>query len=217
MTTPVGELYRQTRTRIVELISDSDAAGIAVRVPACPAWTVRDLLGHVTAVAEDVLAGRIPPPPTDADTAAQVERHHDLTVDDLLDKWAKTVRPWELGDDTTETRPPMLDIVSHEHDIRGALGRPGARDDEAVLLVSDQLLRFDPPVPLTIELEDAVVNVGPSDGDELRLKTTRWEVLRFRMGRRSKRQMASMDWSGDPSRVLDHLTRFGPARVDLVE
>lgn len=217
MATPPGELYHQTHARIVELVSDSGPDGLAARVPACPAWTVRDLLGHVAGVAEDVLAGRIPPPPTDADTAAQVERHRDLTFDELLTNWAETVRPWEAGGDVDAPRPPLLDIVSHEHDIRGALDRPGARHEEIVRVVSDQLLDFDPQVPLTVEVEDAAVQLGPPGGDGLRLKTTRWEVLRWRMGRRSRRQMASMNWSGDPTPVLDDLSRFGPTDVDVVE
>jgi hypothetical protein len=37
------------------------------------------------------------------------------------------------------------------------------------------------------------------------------------MGRRSRDQLAALDWSGDPAPVLDHLVIFGPARTDIVE
>jgi hypothetical protein len=37
------------------------------------------------------------------------------------------------------------------------------------------------------------------------------------MGRRSRAQLAALDWSGDPSPVLDHLTFFGPSAADIIE
>jgi hypothetical protein len=41
--------------------------------------------------------------------------------------------------------------------------------------------------------------------------------LRWRTGRRSRAQLAAMDWSGDLTPVLDHLYTFGPADADIVE
>ncbi len=46
---------------------------------------------------------------------------------------------------------------------------------------------------------------------------TRFEALRWRTGRRSRAQLAAMDWSDDPTPVLDHLYLFGPAAADVVE
>jgi len=37
------------------------------------------------------------------------------------------------------------------------------------------------------------------------------------MGRRSRSQLTALDWSGDPSAVLDHLVVFGPATADVIE
>jgi len=51
----------------------------------------------------------------------------------------------------------------------------------------------------------------------LGLRTTRFEAFRWRMGRRSRDQLAALDWSGDPAPVLDHLVVFGPARTDIIE
>ena len=110
------------------------------------------------------------------------------------------------------------DITSHEHDVRAALGRPGARDSAAVWYSSDRLLtNLRTPVPLRVTVEDAEYRSGPDDGAEIRLRTTRFEALRWRTGRRSRAQLAAMDWSGDPAPVLDHLYMFGPADIDVVE
>ena len=51
----------------------------------------------------------------------------------------------------------------------------------------------------------------------LGLTTTRYEAFRWRMGRRSRGQLAALDWSGDPAPVLDHLVVFGPAGADIIE
>ena len=37
------------------------------------------------------------------------------------------------------------------------------------------------------------------------------------MGRRSRAQLAGLDWSGDPAPVLDHLVVFGPSPLDIAE
>ncbi|MDV3126407.1 hypothetical protein M1247_15910 [Mycobacterium sp. 21AC1] len=119
---------------------------------------------------------------------------------------------------TAGLNAPLGDIISHEHDIRGAIGRPGARDSTAVHRSSDQLLaNLDTPVPLLVAVEDAEYRSGSTDRAELRLRTTRFEALRWRTGRRSRDQLATMDWSADPTPVLEHLYLFGPAEADLVE
>lgn len=66
-------------------------------------------------------------------------------------------------------------------------------------------------------VEDAEYRAGPDDGAELGLTTTRFEAFRWRMGRRSRAQLAALDWSGDAAPVLGHLTVFGPAARDIVE
>ena len=85
-------------------------------------------------------------------------------------------------------------------------------------VATDQLLtNLRTPVPLRVTVEDAEYRSGPDDGCEIGLRTTRFEALRWRTGRRSRAQLVAMDWSGDPTPVLDHLYLFGPAHADIVE
>ena len=74
-----------------------------------------------------------------------------------------------------------------------------------------------PPVPLHVAVEDGQFTLGPDGEPPLGLTTTRFEALRWRMGRRSQAQLAALDWAGDPAPVIDHLAIFGPAERDILE
>jgi hypothetical protein len=55
--------YRESHARVVELVGDLDRGALETPVPACPGWSVADVVAHVAAVAEDVPAGRLTGPP----------------------------------------------------------------------------------------------------------------------------------------------------------
>lgn len=216
--TEVFGLYRQTRERISALVTDLDDAACGAGVAACPRWTVRDVVAHLTAVAQDWVDGSLTGPPTDAQTAAQVGRFDGHDMAGIMAAWSvATVRLGQAAE-TRGLEPPLGDITSHEHDIRGALGRPGARDSAAVRHSSDRLLGIlVPRQPVRVIVEDGQYRCGPPGADEIMLRTTRFEALRWRTGRRSRGQLAAMDWTGDPTPVLDDLYLFGPADGDVVE
>jgi uncharacterized protein (TIGR03083 family) len=211
-------LYREIRERVTALVSGLGDEALATPVPACPAWSVRGVLSHLVAIPQDARAGRLAGIPSDEYTAGQVARLADHDLAGLLALWQEHAPQFERDIAASGVWPAVIDAASHEQDIRGALGQPGARDCEAVRLSAGNLLRWlDPPVPLRVTVEDAQYRTGPDDGAELRLTTTRFEAFRWRMGRRSQAQLAALDWSGDPTPVLRHLTVFGPAAQDIVE
>ncbi|UCZ61002.1 maleylpyruvate isomerase N-terminal domain-containing protein [Mycolicibacterium phocaicum] len=209
-------LYQQTMDRITELVSAPDASADAA-VAACPGWSVRDVLAHMAGVAQDWAAGRRVAPPNDEQTAAQVARFDGARLPEILRAWGEAAAALpRLAREGIA--PPLGDIVVHEHDIRDALARPGARDSAALQRVSDQLLRMlVTPEPVRVIVEDGEYRCGPDGNSVIDLKTTRFEAVRWRTGRRSRSQMAAMAWSGDPGPVLDSLYMFGPAAADLVE
>jgi len=214
----VARLYQETRERIIALVTGLDDAAWSTAVAACPGWSVRDVVAHLAAVAEDWAHGRLAKPPTDEETAAQIARFGGCDVAEIVTAWTDAAAQLDHRVETTGVGPPLGDVASHEHDVRGALGRPGARDSAAVWYSSDRLLtNLRTPVPLRVTVEDAQYRSGPEDRAEIRLRTTRFEALRWRTGRRSLAQLAAMDWSGDPTPVLDHLYMFGPADADIIE
>ncbi|MGH3403926.1 MAG: maleylpyruvate isomerase N-terminal domain-containing protein [Streptosporangiaceae bacterium] len=222
----LARLYREARARVTGLLTELDAAGPAAldaAVPCCPGWSARDVLAHLTAVCEDALAGRLTGIPTEEQTAGQVRRMAGCELAEVLNRWAAAAPPFEAVVGSSGIWPAVIDVVSHEQDLRGAVGRPGARACAGISLGAGWLLAgLRPPVPLRVVVEDREFRVGPASGSaagpaagpELTLVTTRYEAFRWRMGRRSRAQLAVLDWSGDPA---GHLAVFGPATCDIIE
>jgi uncharacterized protein (TIGR03083 family) len=211
----IARLYQDTRKLILAVVGPDDWS---TAVPACPGWSVRDVVAHLAGVAEDWVNGHRSRPPNDAETAAQVARFDGRDVDSIVAVWNSTAAQLDKLAERDGVKLPLADLVVHEHDIRGAIARPGERDSTAVTSVSDQLLtRLRTPTPLLVTVEDAEYHCGPDGSPEMQLRTTRFEAIRWRTGRRSRSQLAAMDWSADPAPLLDHLYLFGPAAADLVE
>jgi uncharacterized protein (TIGR03083 family) len=215
----LGDLYRNTRVRLTALVSCLDVSELAAPVPTCPGWSIADVICHLAGGVEDVLAGRLTGPPTDAQTAEQVRRHRGKPTPEVVDLWNELAPAFEGLIGAGRAWPAVLDIVSHEHDIRGAIGRPGGRDSPGVYLGAEALCARARGLPVAIRLiwEDGETRMGTDTPIGLILYTTRFETLRWRLGRRSRTQMERLAWSGDPTPVLDHLALFGPARSDIIE
>src|SRR3954470_3151648 len=142
----LGALYEDTRQRVVDLVRETtllDFFAAARPLPACPGWRVRDVIAHLSGLATDIASGNLDGAATDAWTAAQVDARRDLSLDDLLAE-SDDVGPRLAGflDDFPGRYGAQVvaDITVHEHDIRGALRRPGARDSAAVAHGVDFLL-----------------------------------------------------------------------------
>jgi uncharacterized protein (TIGR03083 family) len=224
VTTPadadLATLYRDTRERLSELVLGLDDAALTTPVPACPGWSVSDVMSHLLAIVEDVTAGSLTGPPTDAQTAEQVARRRGTPVADVVETWRALAPPFEELVARARVWPAVLDVAAHEQDVRGALRRPGARDTQVVRLGAERLVSLlRPPVRLRVRCEDAEWSLGPDDGEapELVLRTTRFDAFRWRLGRRSRSQVLALDWSGDPAPVLDGLCIFGPSPTGIVE
>jgi uncharacterized protein (TIGR03083 family) len=214
----LSQLYGDSRARLLSLVSGLDEQGLATPVPACPGWSERDVVAHLTAVAVDVLEGRLTGPPTEEQSTAQVARFEGRPLPEVLARWDELAPGFTETIDAFEVWPAVLDVAAHEQDIRGALGAAGSRDADVVCLGADRLLRWmQPPVPLRVVVEDETYDLGPEGDAAIVLRTERFEAFRWRLGRRSRNQLANLDWTGHPAPVLDHLVVFGPAATDIHE
>lgn len=196
----------------------------ATPAPCTPAWTVRDVLSHVSGVPDDGLAGRTEGAATEPWTASQVDRNRGFSVAELLDRWAGQAAPFAGAIEAIgEPRPPF-DCHSHEHDIRHALGKPGNRQNAIVEASGLGLVEADEVAgPVTVELVDGrsfVSGDAAGTGAVAVRGLTMFEVFRSRLGRRSRAQVRAYDWDGeaaDIERVVDRWFVFGPSAQPIEE
>jgi uncharacterized protein (TIGR03083 family) len=137
-------MYRDGQHRITELLQALPAAAAKqVTTPGCPDWSVHDVVAHLAGVADDIIAGRLDGVATDAWTATQVNGRREVATADVLGEWEGTGDAFaSMLDDFPGWFgvQAVMDLTVHEHDIRGALRAPGARDSEAVVSGLDMLM-----------------------------------------------------------------------------
>ena len=208
-----SEAYRTVRGRMIEL---AGAADPTTPVPTCPEWTVRELLAHVTGVADDVVAGRLEGAGTDPWVEAQLAARADATVEDLVAEWSATGPQVDdicaaLGDAIAQL---VFDTVSHEQDLRHAVDRPGGRDEAlqiALGWVTDAWAGQEVPegaLRLRTGALDVTLGEGPPTAT---LTPSPFDALRALTGRRSLDQVRALPWEGDPTPGLPCFT-WGPFR-----
>ena len=208
-----AEAYLATRSVLVELAPRSPATV----VPACPAWTVHDVVSHVTGLASDLLARNLDGYASEPWTAAQVEARRSHTTADVVAEWAALPLEPLLADPAAHGLPEIMptvatvDLLTHVHDVREALDQPPpASPDvaaELVLrsLVADLRSRTTHLPPLSIGadgLRDFAVGRGEP---AVTVKATPYELMRALTGRRSRQEVAALEWTGDPSPYVDVL------------
>lgn len=215
----LGDEYRRGRERLAALVAAGPEERWDRPVRACPGWTVRGVVGHLVGTVEDALAGRIDGPPAEDVTADQVARHADDAVPDLLARWAEIAPPFEEVVTAGEIWPAVLDVVSHEHDVRHALDRPDGRDAEVVVAGATALVSvLAAPWNLEVVLTEApTVRSVPVTGPTYRLRASAFEVLRLRLGRRSRAEVRALAWDPIPPPDLSPLFVFGPRTTPLRE
>ena len=129
--------YAGVRERVTALVRMAPEGALDAIAPATPDWRTRDVLAHLVGVATDVVNGNVADAAQDHWTAAQVEARCELPVDALLEEWAATAPQIEaivLSLATSITGQLIIDAATHEHDLRHALGQPGARESDALTL-----------------------------------------------------------------------------------
>ena len=79
-------LYAGTRERITAAVRDLGPAELQRIVPACPEWTVHNLVSHLAGVAADFSTGNLAGAPRPPWTAVQVEARRYRSVAQVLDE-----------------------------------------------------------------------------------------------------------------------------------
>ena len=217
--------YRNARVRMQELAASANGAAAERVVPACPDWTVRDLLSHVTGIAADLSAGRRPEGDTQVWVDEQVAKRRGCALAEVVAEWSEVGPAFE---EMIDSRPHRLwgltyDTVVHEHDLRGALGRPGERDGDGVdvamqlglRLVALDLAKHGLPA-FRVVVDGRELTVGEGE-PQLTLEASAFEALRLLGSRRSRFQLRAARFTGDLDRYLPGLAHMDLPTADLAE
>lgn len=211
--------YREAQGRILSLVTNQNAD---MPVPATPGWTVKDVVAHLAGTLDDYRLGALDGVPDDEWTARQVEARRHRSLSDIGAEWHllanRAPLPFQRQGGVL-----VADIVSHEFDIRGALGNREGRGLPVVRSATlfflggvDWQLRENGVPALRILVEDKALDVGEGEPQGT-VEMGWWEAMRVASGRRSRDQVRALSWTGDPDTWLEHLFIFGPRDIDLVE
>ncbi len=219
--------------------------GGSAPVPACPAWTVQDVLAPVTGVAADAASGTYfagaaaawtdiqLAAARDEWTAGQVRSRRNQPVKALVAEWvgwaailepmlAGTVPP-PPGSPTWLLSGPVGDLAVHLHDVRGALRQPGDRDAPGSGLglriyarwLGERLDQAGRPA-LWLRVADREWAEG-SGQPAAALAAEAFELFRALSGRRSLDQVRALAWDGDPEPYLDLFAPYPMPASPLAE
>jgi uncharacterized protein (TIGR03083 family) len=207
--------YHVTRRRVAELVGGLDDADLKRPVPACPAWDVHDLLAHMSGIPDELSAGRYPSGDTQAWLDGIVEARKDVAADELLARWEATEGSIDTLIDGGAGQM-LADVVSHEHDLRAAVGRPGARgaaEVRAVVQIELELLKAG--------MEEAGLGALVVDSGEVQwashfakpactLRVDPWEAIRLLQSRRTADEIRATPCSGDIEPYIEVMAAHSP-------
>lgn len=214
-----ADQYAAAHDRVVHLVRHLDAEDAARPVPATPLWNVHDVLAHLAAVPGDLAAGRMTGIPRPHQTQEQVDARREVSVADLLAEWAKGL-PAVLEDARAGRVPPPLaiDAITHEQDLRAALHVGRLENDAALrfgttgyaLGLARRLAKAE-LAPLRLRDPARGFDMVAGDGEPAASVTgPEFELFRAMAGRRSRKQVAALEWTGEAEPYLDAICVFGP-------
>lgn len=216
-------MYRGVREQVIAAARDLDHDQLDTVVPACPQWTVRDLLAHQAGLAHDFVDGNLDEAPSERWTAVHVDTRRGRPVDDVLDEWTEYGARLEDIVRSGEHRGrllnnPYVEAGIHQADLHGAVGI-GRPPREVWLAALDFCLgahKGDEPGSLTLITDDASYQLGAGD-PVVEAKVDGYELFRAAFGRRTPDQIASWSWSGDAAPWATELPRLPQATTELTD
>jgi len=202
-------------------------------VSSCPDWTVADLCAHLAGVSGALVVGDLPGADVQAWVDGQVATRRGRSIASLLDEWATITPAFQqlMVSQGGRIAGLLYDIVVHEHDLRGAIGQPGARESRGVVLslgfgrlaLHSDMKRAGPGVVEVVSADGSwrAGEAGERDA-EVRLDLSdradgTWELLRLLGSRRSRSQVAAYPWQGDWTAIETGLFHMPLPAADLIE
>jgi uncharacterized protein (TIGR03083 family) len=211
--------WTRAQQRVIELVSPLTEEQAGIKVPACPDWTVRDLLSHMVGLDADVLGGDEPDDHNGEWTQAQVDARVGRDVATLVEEWAALTEPLGKWMAEHSTRP-LGDVVIHEQDLRGALKVAGGQDGAGLASLRDTFAGrlgdavSDLPSLALVGDEWTWTSRGDASDAEVLIRTSDFDLTRALMSRRSEAQLRAWTQRGDVVPFLSKFELLGPLPDD---
>jgi hypothetical protein len=208
------EAYLRTRERMTDLLLAAGDDELQLRVPACPDWSARELLAHLVSMPAALSSGRFPAGPIDEWLTELIVERRDQDAAALIGEWRSLDEALAglLGGPAALL---FADLAVHEHDLRGALGKP----DHAALEVDEVLPRtvaaFGEPLREAglgaIEVRHLDASWRSHDAAVgWTLLVDPWTAVRALSSRRTVQELRELPQLGDPTAYLPVLDEHLP-------
>ncbi len=193
--------YSTTRRRMVVLAESLDPGDLGRTIPACPSWTVFDLMAHVVSMPAAIGNGELPPGSVTAWLQGLVEARRDQSVGDLTEEWLSL----DCAISAILNGPGGVlfgDLAVHEHDLRGAVDAPDHGALEVEVMLPRTLAGFAKPLrnaglgAIEVRHDDRIwrSHDGPPGWT---LDVTPWEAVRAVNSRRTADELRQLPHEGD--------------------
>ncbi|HEV7648558.1 MAG TPA: maleylpyruvate isomerase family mycothiol-dependent enzyme [Actinophytocola sp.] len=208
---PHHESYRQVRHNVIRLLGELPPDADSV-VPACPEWTIRELVAHLVGVAATAI-GRLSGWPS-----RQPASSSNMGVLELLKTWEQLGAEADLLLSESRGRSGsilVMDAFTHELDVRYAIGAelpdehpafPGAFELLANGFAAAVSHHGLPALRLSTGSTQWTVGKGVPAAT---VTAPRYDLYRSLAGRRSHEQITALEWDRDSHRWLPAFT-WGP-------
>ena len=221
-----GPAYAAARSRISELVLPLSDEALGTHVPACPEWSVKDLVAHVTGIAVDILQGNVAEAGQEQWTTAQIAVRKDHDIRSVVKEWEQAAVQLEPALEMIHPAAAggtLGDLITHEHDLRGAIQQPGARDSDGVTIALDSYVRWlgrrirSAGLPtIDVKAGEQTLRAGKEE-PEGHVGGSPFELLRSLTGRRTREQIVQLEWSVEPTPYLEVFSAYDLPRSRLSE
>lgn len=240
----VIEIYDQTRRELCDFLRSLPEEQLQTELPACPGWSIKDVVAHMTGVIADSAGGEIPEGFLNAWsdeeararlnewTDEQVRSRRSRSFDEICEEWeeatGKLTAMIKGESEIPDGAPPfpdrivITDLAAHTQDIYGALNLDKDRESLPIKLgLSGYIVGLDIRLKtlgrpsLQIDAGERQWTVGDGEA-QATIKGTRYELFRALSGRRSVDQIREMAWQGDPEPYVDLFFPYG-IRTQAIE
>ena len=193
--------YGATRARTADLAQSLSPGDLRRAVPACPLWTVFDLIAHVVSMPAAIGNGESPPGTVTDWLQSLVEARRNQGVGELTEEWLSLD-----GSIAAILNGPggvlFGDLAVHEHDLRGAVDAADHGALEVEVMLPRTLAGFAKPLrqaglgAIAVRHDDEMWRSHDAEPGWT-LDVTPWEAVRAINSRRTADELRELPHVGD--------------------